>query len=155
MNRYVIDVNGWSFVKGNQRYYDKAARVIRKMCLGCARGRKAVAWPDPLPAPMPLAKYVSLRLHHPHYNPSSFFPHICHCWSNRGVLVDGDNNDICRGLVAIFRHADRTPKQKVKLKTKEWEFLSLFKKHDKEVKVKNKQELAGYFISFLVTLISS
>eukprot|EP01119_Soliformovum_irregulare_P003453 TRINITY_DN1398_c0_g1_i2.p1 TRINITY_DN1398_c0_g1~~TRINITY_DN1398_c0_g1_i2.p1 ORF type:complete len:612 (+),score=225.32 TRINITY_DN1398_c0_g1_i2:736-2571(+) len=42
-----------------------------------------------------------------------------------------------RGLVAVFRHADRTPKQKLKIKTKNQDILQFFKSSRKEVKLKN------------------
>lgn len=30
---YVCDVNGWSFVKGNKKYYEDCSLIIRKMIL--------------------------------------------------------------------------------------------------------------------------
>ena len=42
-----------------------------------------------------------------------------------------------RGLVSVFRHADRTPKQKVKLKITHPKIIGLFKRPDKEVKMKS------------------
>ncbi|KAJ3211681.1 hypothetical protein HDU67_004360, partial [Dinochytrium kinnereticum] len=37
---YVIDVNGWSFVKGNDEYYDKCAQILRTLFLECAKKRR-------------------------------------------------------------------------------------------------------------------
>ena len=40
---YVIDINGWSFVKGNQEYYDKCAEKIAKILLDEAN-RRGNSW---------------------------------------------------------------------------------------------------------------
>eukprot|EP00466_Bigelowiella_natans_P009739 jgi/Bigna1/76430/fgenesh1_pg.41_\ len=84
---YVIDVNGWSFVKGNMRYYDKCARTIRKLCLGAISPAIATG-----SVKRPIGK------------------------ERKRVLIDGDNKHILLSLVTVFRHGDRTPKRKLKLK---------------------------------------
>ena len=44
-------------------------------------------------------------------------------------------------MVAIFRHGDRTPKQKMKMKIKDPVFLSFFNKGTKDVKLKKPKEM--------------
>ncbi|EMD40875.1 hypothetical protein CERSUDRAFT_80527 [Gelatoporia subvermispora B] len=73
----VIDVNGWSFVKGNESYYDKAAEILASICI------QASASPE---RPLPAAESA------PEESPT---------W-------------LLKANVTVFRHADRTPKQKLK-----------------------------------------
>ena len=46
-----------------------------------------------------------------------------------------------RSVVAVFRHGDRTPKQKMKMKTSDPDFLKLFGTKLKEIKLKKPKEL--------------
>ncbi|GAA94432.1 uncharacterized protein L969DRAFT_97362 [Mixia osmundae IAM 14324] len=70
---YVIDVNGWSFVKGNDDYYDKCAEILGKFCQSVPRT------PTPGDAESPREQTWKLK-----------------------------------SQIAVFRHADRTPKMKAK-----------------------------------------
>lgn len=104
----VCDVNGWSFVKGSQIYYDNCARILREIFHRAHLGRGL-----PLLQPIP-------------------------------------NKRVRRGVVGVFRHADRTPKQviipvvyphtqkKLKMKISNKEFLAFFEQTGgKDVKLKN------------------
>ncbi|KIY71429.1 hypothetical protein CYLTODRAFT_369287, partial [Cylindrobasidium torrendii FP15055 ss-10] len=73
----VIDVNGWSFVKGNATYYDKASDILAALCM-----RLSVSPDRPLSRPEP--------------------------------SVPDAPTWLLKANVTVFRHADRTPKQKLK-----------------------------------------
>ncbi|KZP17295.1 hypothetical protein FIBSPDRAFT_747369 [Athelia psychrophila] len=73
----IIDVNGWSFVKGNESYHDKAATILAGLCT-----RVSTSIHRPLPAAESAAEESPTWL--------------------------------LKANVTVFRHADRTPKQKLK-----------------------------------------
>ena len=75
---YVIDVNGWSFVKGNDDYYDQCARIL---CQFCEAHRIA----RPLRPP-----------------------------SEDVRAIEETSSWVLKANVTVFRHGDRTPKQKIK-----------------------------------------
>ena len=94
---FVCDVNGWSFVKGNEDYYNSCGEILSRMFVEKARKIR-----EEFPSETaPLASNWKLR-----------------------------------GSVSVFRHADRTPKQKVKLKVTHHKILALFN-GTKEIKMKS------------------
>ena len=72
---YVCDVNGWSFVKNNAEYVERATSIMRDIFLEQVRQR---------------------GLH-------------------RAIRGKSVQRQLC-GVVCVMRHADRTPKQKVKIR---------------------------------------
>ena len=116
-NSYVCDVNGFSFVKGNTKYYEDCSILIRKMIY---QGLD-IHFEEKLPnLKKNLKIYKALKL-----------PKI------KSILPE---NEELRSIVAVFRHADRSPKQKMKLVVENKLFLSLFDEFgNKKKKVKEKE----------------
>jgi len=107
---YVLDVNGWSFVKGSDVYYDKAAKILRETLIQVARRKRKSS--------------TSLKLNASAVElPSPKDEHL-----GRWHLA---------AFIAIFRHADRTPKQKIKMPTTDAGIVALF---DRTVKKGGSEE---------------
>ncbi|KMZ60976.1 hypothetical protein ZOSMA_55G00270 [Zostera marina] len=113
---YVCDVNGWSFVKNSYKYYDDAACVLRKMFLDA----KAPHLSSTIPPTLPWKVNEPLQ-------PSEGL-------TRQGSGIIGtfghDRAEELRCVIAVVRHGDRTPKQKVKLKITEEKLLNLMLKYN-------------------------
>lgn len=122
---YVCDVNGWSFVKGNRKYYEDCVVLIRKMILMNLDPQKYEKKP------------LSLQIHVPTYE-ELILPH----WPKP---QDQKFEEELRSVVSIFRHGDRSPKQKMKFVTNEKKILNLYEKYAnkslKEIKLKKPKQL--------------
>ncbi|XP_035547617.1 inositol hexakisphosphate and diphosphoinositol-pentakisphosphate kinase VIP2-like isoform X1 [Juglans regia] len=111
---YVCDVNGWSFVKNSYKYYDDAACVLRKMFLDARASHLSSAIPPTLP----------WKLNEP-VQPSEGLTR-----QGSGIIGTFGQSEELRCVIAVIRHGDRTPKQKVKLKVTEEKLLSLMLKYN-------------------------
>jgi hypothetical protein len=106
---YVIDVNGWSFVKGNDTYYDNCAQILRSMFLDVAQKR----W---------LSQLLSF---------------------DKNPTLDKRTWTL-KGFISVFRHADRTPKQKAKFKVRSNEIEKLLDSTYSEVTLRKPEELKKF-----------
>ncbi|KAG9153489.1 hypothetical protein Leryth_018750 [Lithospermum erythrorhizon] len=111
---YVCDVNGWSFVKNSYKYYDDAACLLRKMFLDA----KAPHLSSTIPPILPWKDDEPLQ-------PSEGLTR-----QGSGLLGNFGESEELRCVIAIIRHGDRTPKQKVKLKITEEKLLNLMLKYN-------------------------
>ncbi|KAF4723160.1 hypothetical protein FOZ62_017879, partial [Perkinsus olseni] len=106
----VCDVNGWSFVKGNQRYYDDCAILVQKFFLD----RFHITFTMPIPA-----LKNEERMSEP-INRTT--PEVDE--------ADEENfqHDKLRAVMIIMRHGDRKPKEKHKFKSSHKYFLDYINK---------------------------
>nr|KYP69274.1 Inositol hexakisphosphate and diphosphoinositol-pentakisphosphate kinase [Cajanus cajan] len=111
---YVCDVNGWSFVKNSHKYYDDAACVLRKMFLDAKAPHLSSAIPPTLP----------WKVNEP-VQPSEGLTR-----QGSGIIGTFGQSEELRCVIAVIRHGDRTPKQKVKLKVTEEKLLNLMMKYN-------------------------
>lgn len=102
---YVIDVNGWSFVKGNDFYYDQCAKILKEAFYRSIQER-----------PLSLADQIP-----PEISPA--------------------NSWRLKGFVAVFRHGDRTPKEKLKITLMDPPFIALLEGSKREVVFRQKHQL--------------
>ncbi|KAI3894278.1 hypothetical protein MKX03_001825 [Papaver bracteatum] len=111
---YVCDVNGWSFVKNSHKYYDDAACVLRKMFLDAKAPHLSSTIPPTLP----------WKVNEP-VQPTEGLTR-----QGSGIIGSFGQSEELRCVIAIVRHGDRTPKQKVKLKVTEEKLLNLMLKYN-------------------------
>ncbi|VDL90810.1 unnamed protein product [Schistocephalus solidus] len=117
---YVCDVNGFSFVKTSRKYYDDCSHILGVL--------------------------ITRRIA-PLLCPTGGLPGIDPGRDDDIPLVPTTCGTIMelRCVIAVFRHGDRTPKQKMKMEVRHERFFQLFKKYSggrtNELKLKKPTQL--------------
>ncbi|XP_058702805.1 inositol hexakisphosphate and diphosphoinositol-pentakisphosphate kinase 1 isoform X2 [Poecile atricapillus] len=98
---FVCDVNGFSFVKNSMKYYDDCAKILGNIIMRELAPQFQIPWSIPTEAEdIPIVPTTS------------------------GTMME------LRCVIAVIRHGDRTPKQKMKMEVKHPRFFALFEKYD-------------------------
>uniref|UniRef100_A0A093XHL6 Inositol hexakisphosphate and diphosphoinositol-pentakisphosphate kinase n=1 Tax=Talaromyces marneffei PM1 TaxID=1077442 RepID=A0A093XHL6_TALMA len=162
---YVIDVNGWSFVKDNNDYYDKCAKILREMFLNERRRRDRNLEQSEPPSPDPVSSMRSVSGSHRSSlktilkSPKSGSASATHSpalsIANEEEIVPlpaSKHSWKLKGMVAVIRHADRTPKQKFKFTFHSQPFVDLLRGHEEEVVIKGEAALASVAAAVRVSM---
>ncbi|OEU18075.1 hypothetical protein FRACYDRAFT_184644 [Fragilariopsis cylindrus CCMP1102] len=143
---YCCDVNGFSFVKNSRKYYDDCAQILTEHMLAVMKPGQLLGFStlDPL---LTEVDNVDLTEH----SVSSLNPlhHVARMLRQEEL----------RCVIAVVRHGDRTPKEKLKMNTKEPIILQYFidnsvdkmENSTKDLKVKAK----GPMVDFLAAVQSA
>lgn len=120
---YVCDVNGWSVAKGYPKYYNDCAQILYEMIFHHLHP------PTPIAAPSQASRL--LEDNDKMYESGSAVEAL-------DAADKASNVFKLRLVAAVIRHADRTPKQKVKVKVSHPAILKFFEGRDPHVQVKLK-----------------
>jgi len=126
---YVCDVNGWSFVKGNQKYYNDCSTLIRKHLLdecGVTSANTSM---------MMILGPGDEEIQDAGTELTEFD------YSMRESVME-QSPERLRSVIVVMRHGDRRPKEKMKFKTKQARILAYFDDGEEaEVKLKTPEEM--------------
>lgn len=210
---FVIDVNGWSFVKDNEDYYNDCARILKAMFVDW-KATRSDGFPEdvsltdvPTDAKngynnhrstlktilkSPSMHRLSAHLPHPRHHDSTggmgrmaggsapsisppgleadsgIQPRLSNSLDSGGIMPialsaepsteseaepaleekpvpmpSSKHSWKLKGVVAVIRHADRTPKQKIKFTAHSQVFVELLKGHHEEVLLKGEAALSN------------
>ena len=126
-NSYVCDVNGWSFVKDSQRFWDDSANLFRQYTLEQLAPMYLARHPQP--AFKLVRSPLLTSIEGPSGTTSSAgLPGGVTRSLTSVIGADADQSELLC-VVAFIRHGDRTPKQKLKFLTREPSLLSMITEH--------------------------
>jgi len=214
---YIIDVNGWSFVKDNEDYYNDCAKILKGIFISERFKQETSSIDEPSPSPVGNQHHSRQNTSHSHRSAlktilkspsmtklSQHIPHSSRHQSSSGgspktssvttplsspptiekattaalpspvveqpspIVTNpdvtakdtapdttGGDQDVeapmpmskhswkLKGVVTVVRHADRTPKQKIKFTAHSQVFVDLLKGHHEEVLLKGEAALAS------------
>jgi len=124
----VCDVNGWSFVKGNQKYYNDVGILIRKHFLETSDVNYDPTI-DPLMYMGPGEEIIQKTFAELNEASTPLVAPVGCCEQLRCVLV-------------VMRHGDRRPKEKLKFKTVDPNLLAYFSPgEESEVRISTPEEM--------------
>ena len=133
---YVCDVNGWSNVKKSAKYYDDASAMLQLLMLRAVmpeRLNNSILMHTSPPAGLVegsrvrarlLTRERSARIESP--TPEGRDSDSCRADDSS---ADAQMDEELRCVVAIVRHGDRTPKQKMKMPVTDPGFLALHRQY--------------------------
>ncbi|PWY63561.1 histidine acid phosphatase [Aspergillus heteromorphus CBS 117.55] len=217
---YVIDVNGWSFVKDNNDYYDRCANILRETFLNEKCKGLGVLEPSDAVYTDPAYSWRSSVSHRQTLKTLLKSPSASKLYGNQagfkspdtgssesivtrsitsppGEKADNGSSNVdpdgieknsssriyathnlksstpmdlptegapppaskhswkLKGMVAVIRHADRTPKQKFKFTFHSQPFIDLLKGHQEEVVIKGEAALASVSDAVKVAMVQN
>jgi len=140
---YVCDVNGWSFVKNSKKYYDDAAGILRSIILNALAPHRLGTMPVLVAPPITPVQEETEEEGMGAMKESHSLQDVK--GAEGAVEGEEENEDEeLRCVIAIARHGDRTPKQKLKINITQPCLLELFHKYQekgKQAKLKSPAQL--------------
>nr|CCA18114.1 PREDICTED: inositol hexakisphosphate and diphosphoinositolpentakisphosphate kinase 2like isoform 4 putative [Albugo laibachii Nc14] len=145
-NSFVCDVNGWSFVKSSKKYYDDCGLILHNYLVSALRSRyfRQIRLGSPISDMHRLCPQYAVepraKLSNADTQTSARSPRGGECEDVTGVKEE------LRCVIAVVRHGDRTPKQKLKTIVWEKDLVAFFKarrveQEQVELKVKSVSDL--------------